>query len=116
MYAKQRKHAQELENVSIQDEYKINAKDKKHSKKEMDDINAKHRRCQQEIKDTRKKEHIETRNHIFHNKGNFNTLVTYIRCDTTKYILAPTPETGVMNWYQCVEKWHLEWLMEDIQD
>ena len=21
-----------------------------------------------------------------------------------------------MNFYQCVEKWHLEWLMKDIQD
>ncbi len=54
--------------------------------------------------------------YLFNNKGNFNTLVSEIPCDTTEYEIAPTPETGVMNWYQCVGKWHLEWLMEDIQD
>jgi hypothetical protein len=27
---------------------------------------------------------------------------------STEYELAATPETGVKNWYQCVEKWHLE--------
>jgi len=43
-------------------------------------------------------------------------LASEIPCDTTEYELVLSPETGVMNWYQCVGKWHLEWLMEDIQD
>ena len=58
----------------------------------------------------RRKEEFENR------KGNFQTKVPDIPCDTTQYELASTPETGIMNWYQCVGKWRLQWPMEDIQD
>ena len=53
---------------------------------------------------------------IYLDKGNFNTLVSEILCDTTEYEIAPTPETGVMNWYQCVGMWCLEWLMGDTKE
>ena len=43
-------------------------------------------------------------------------MVSQIPCDTTEYKLAPTAETGIINWYQCNGKWRLQWLMEDIQD
>ena len=52
-------------------------------------------------------------NNLFNDKVNFNTLVSEILCDTTEYEVAPTPETGVMNWYQCFGEWRLEWIMED---
>ena len=58
----------------------------------------------------------EKRNKAFFDKGNFKTLTSEVPSDTTAYEIAPTPETGVINWYQCGEKWRLQWLMEDIQD
>ena len=39
-----------------------------------------------------------------------------IPCDTTEYKISPNPEMAVINCYQCIEKWRLQWLMEDIQD
>jgi hypothetical protein len=53
---------------------------------------------------------------IFNNKANFNTQVSEILADTTEYEISPSPETAVINWYQCVGNWRLQWLMEDIQD
>lgn len=47
---------------------------------------------------------------------NFGTLASEIPCDMTEYKYFPIKETGVMNWYQCVGKYCLEWLVEDIQD
>ena len=60
-----------------------------------------------EFKDRRKKE--------FEHKGDFNTKVKEIPCDTTDYEVAPNPETAVMNWYQNTEHWRLLWPMEDLQ-
>jgi hypothetical protein len=76
----------------------------------------KYRKQKYEFNDKRKNQHKNIRNNLFQHKGNFKTPVTEIPCDTTEYELSPTPETGVMNWYQCVEKWRLEWLVEDIQN
>ncbi len=58
----------------------------------------------------------KTKINEFTEKGNFNTPTKDIPCDTTEYEISPNPETAVMNWYQCVENWRLQWLMEDIQD
>ena len=79
-------------------------------------MNTQHKKSQQHANITRQSQFKEGRDNLFNDKGNFNTLISEIPCDTTEYEIAPTPETGVMNWYQCVGKWRLEWLMEDIQD
>ena len=56
------------------------------------------------------------REEAFGRKGNFATDVSSVPCDTTEYELALSPETAVMNWYQCVGNWRLQWVLEDIQD
>ena len=67
-------------------------------------------------KDNYKMKYIEKRQEIFNNKANFHTMVFEIPADTTEYEISPSPETAVINWYQCVGNWRLQWLMEDIQD
>jgi hypothetical protein len=52
----------------------------------------------------------------FKTKGSFASKVSEIPCDTTEYELSLTPDCAVMNWYQCVGNWRLQWLVEDIQD
>ena len=90
------KHNQKRFRAGHKDDKKQN--DKKEQKRRHDQFNQ------------RRKEEFENR------KGNFQTKVPDIPCDTTQYELASTPETGIMNWYQCVGKWRLQWPMEDIQD
>ena len=67
-------------------------------------------------RDNYQMKYIEERREIFNNKANFRTGVSEIPADTTEYEISPSPETAVINWYQCVGNWRLQWLMEGIQD
>jgi len=101
------------------------AKDKESIKKRKRKLYAKHREHRQKKKRELYNENIEPirkkrrqsydqkkrRNEIV---GNFETLVSDIPCNTQLYEELPQPETGVMNWYQCVEDWRYEWPLETL--
>ena len=65
----------------------------------------------------RQQEYEQQHKEEFENEqDNFQTLVSKIPCNTIEFELAKSAETSVVNWYQCVGNWRLQWLVVDIQD
>ena len=95
---------------------RLNQKRRQYHHLNWDRLNKKRRQYRQLNQEKRYAQYVSNREAEFSAKGNFSTLTSDIPCNTEDYEVASTPESGVMNWYQCSEQWRLQWLLEEIQD
>jgi acetyl-CoA carboxylase carboxyltransferase component len=78
-----------------------NERQRKHRQLHQDDTNERQRKYRCLRQQERVAKYALDREAEFAAKGNFSTPTNDIPCNTENYELTESPETGVMNWYQC---------------